>query len=200
MKRLLLFVALLACAGPVAAGNRAAEILGRLAEGFRTMKGYEVSFEIEAGEYRAGGSYAVEHEGYFLELGDAEVFCDGAVRYEVDNARREVTIVGVDTTSRNILNNPVRAFDFPGSDYAPELVAEKDGRAVVRMNLTVGGDSAAGSVTVTVDTATMRPVAVDYDYEGERVHVSVSRVASLAAPVRKFDPKRYEGYEFIDFR
>ena len=102
MKRLLLFVVLLACAGPVAAGNRAAEILEGLAAGFRAMKGYEVDFAVEAGEYRTAGSYAVEGRGYFLTLGDAEVFCDGTVRYEVDHARREVTIVGVDTTSRNI--------------------------------------------------------------------------------------------------
>ena len=200
MKRLLLFVVLLACAGPVAAGNRAAEILGRLAEGFRAMEGYEVSFEIEAGEYRARGRYAVEQKGYCLELGDAEVFCDGSVRYEVDNARREVTIVGVDTSSHNILNNPVGAFDFLDSQYTPELVSESGGRAVVRLDLTDGGEAAAGSVTVTVDTATGRPLALDYDYDGERVHVSVVRVAELSAPIRRFDPSRCAGYEFIDFR
>ena len=127
MKRLLLFVVLLACAGPVAAGNRAAEILEGLAAGFRAMKGYEVDFAVEAGEYRTGGRYAVEGQGYFLTLGDAEVFCDGTVRYEVDNARREVTIVGVDTASRNILNNPVKAFDFLDSEYDPELLTETAG-------------------------------------------------------------------------
>lgn len=200
MKRLLLFVVLLACVGPVAAGNRASEILERLAAGFRAMKGYEVAFEVEAGESRIGGSYAVEGQGYFLTLGDAEVFCDGSVRYEVDHARREVTIVGVDTTSRNILNNPVRAFDFLGSEYLPELLSEADGRAVVRLTPAAGNNSPAGTVTVTVSTATMRPEVLDYDYEGERVRITIGRVAPLGGPLRTFDRKGCEGYEFIDFR
>lgn len=200
MKRLLLFVVFLACVGPVAAGNRASEILERLAAGFRAMKGYEVAFEVEAGESRIGGSYAVEGQGYYLTLGDAEVFCDGAVRYEVDHARREVTIVGVDTTSRNILNNPVRAFDFLGSEYLPELLSEADGRAVVRLTPAAGNNSPAGTVTVTVSTATMRPELLDYDYEGERVRITIGRVAPLGEPLRTFDRKGCEGYEFIDFR
>ena len=200
MKRLLLFVVLLACVGPVAAGNRASEILERLAVGFRAMKGYEVAFEVEAGESRIGGSYAVEGQGYFLTLGDAEVFCDGSVRYEVDHARREVTIVGVDTTSRNILNNPVRAFDFLGSEYLPELLSEADGRAVVRLTPAAGNNSPAGTVTVTVSTATMRPEVLDYDYEGERVRITIGRVVPLGEPLRTFDRKGCEGYEFIDFR
>ena len=200
MKRLLLFVVLLACVGPVAAGNRASEILERLAAGFRAMKGYEVAFEVEAGESRIGGSYAVEGQGYFLTLGDAEVFCDGTVRYEVHHARREGTIVEVDTTSRNILNNPVRAFDFLDSEYLPELLSETEGRAVVRLTPTAENSSPAGTVTVTVSTAAMRPEVLDYDYEGERVRITIGRVAPLGEPLRTFDRKGCEGYEFIDFR
>ena len=148
MKRWLLLAVLL-CGTVRAAENRAGEILERLAAGFRAMKGYEVTFEVEAGEYRTGGSYAVEGQGYFLTLGDAEVFCDGTVRYEVDNARREVTIVGVDTASRNILNNPVKAFDFLDSEYDPELLTETAGRAVVRLTPTAGNSSPCWITTTT---------------------------------------------------
>ena len=147
-----------------------------------------------------GGSYVVEGDSYYLVLGDAEVFADGAVRLEVDNRRREVTVTEVDTASRNILNNPVRAFDFLGSEYTPSLVSEADGRAVVRLTPAAGNDSPAGDVTLTVDTATMRPRSLSYDYDGEQVLVNVLEVAPLAGHVRRFDPKNYEGYEFIDFR
>ena len=105
-----------------------------------------------------------------------------------------------DTASRNILNNPVRAFDFLGSEYTPSLVSEADGRAVVRLTPAAGNDSPAGDVTLTVDTATMRPRSLSYDYDGEQVLVNVLEVAPLAGHVRRFDPKNYEGYEFIDFR
>lgn len=199
MKRWLLLAVLL-CGTVRAAENRAGEILERLAAGFRAMKGYEVTFEVEAGEYRTAGSYAVEGQGYFLTLGDAEVFCDGTVRYEVDNARREVTIVGVDTASRNILNNPVKAFDFLDSEYDPELLTETAGRAVVRLTPTAGNSSPAGVITVTVSTATMRPEVLDYDYDGERVQVGILGIAPLAGHVRLFDKNAYAGYEFIDFR
>ena len=199
MKRWLLLAVLL-CGTVRAAENRAGEILERLAAGFRAMKGYEVTFEVEAGEYRTGGRYAVEGQGYFLMLGDAEVFCDATVRYEVDNARREVTIVGVDTASRNILNNPVKAFDFLDSEYDPELLTETAGRAVVRLTPTAGNSSPAGVITVTVSTATMRPEVLDYDYDGERVQVGILGIAPLAGHVRLFDKNAYAGYEFIDFR
>jgi hypothetical protein len=46
----------------------------------------------------------------------------------------------------------------------------------------------------------MRPRSLSYDYDGEQVLVNVLEVASLAGHVRRFDPKNYEGYEFIDFR
>ena len=49
MKRWLL-LAMLLCGTVRAAENRAGEILERLAAGFRAMKGYEVTFEVEAGE------------------------------------------------------------------------------------------------------------------------------------------------------
>ncbi|WP_239406031.1 LolA family protein [Alistipes sp. An66] len=199
MKRWLLLAVLL-CGTVRAAENRAGEILERLAAGFRAMKGYEVDFTVEAGEYRTAGSYAVEGQGYFLTLGDAEVFCDGTVRYEVDNARREVTIAGVDSTSRNILNNPVRAFDFLGDDYRAELLSETGGKAVVRLTPVEGSGASAGTVAVTVSTATMRPEQLDYDYDGERIRVVVRRVAPLAGPLARFERSRFEGYEFIDFR
>ena len=135
-----------------------------------------------------------------LRRDSVEVFADGAVRREVDNRRREVTVTEVDTASRNILNNPVRAFDFLGSEYTPSLVSEADGRAVVRLTPAAGNDSPAGDVTLTVDTATMRPRSLSYDYDGEQVLVNVLEVAPLAGHVWRFDPKNYEGYEFIDFR
>ena len=179
------FIAVLFCG--ILQGNaaqpRATEILERLAAGFRAMDGYGVKFGVVSGDYEARGSYVVEGDSYYLVLGDAEV-----------------TVTEVDTASRNILNNPVRAFDFLGSEYTPSLVSEADGRAVVRLTPAAGNDSPAGDVTLTVDTATMRPRSLSYDYDGEQVLVNVLEVAPLAGHVRRFDKNAYAGYEFIDFR
>ena len=196
MKRFLVLIALAVGIQAVSAAGRATEILEKLAAGFRAMPGYSVDFEVVAGDYNSRGSYVVEGRNYYLALADAEVFADSVIRYEIDNRRREV----VNTASRNILNNPVRAFDFLGSEYVPTLVSEAGGRAVVQLTPAAGNDSPAGNVTVTVDTATMRPLSLSYDYDGEQVQVSVLGVAPLAGHVRVFDRQAYAGYEFIDFR
>ena len=131
---------------------------------------------------------------------DLTLDLDGTGRYEVDNGRREVTILDVDRRSRNILNNPVRAFDFIGSDYSCELLWERDGQAAVRLTPMAGSDSSAGEITLVVDTSRMRPVSLSYDYDGERVDVAIRSVGAPDAPLRRFDRKACEGYEFIDFR
>lgn len=188
-------------AGPLPpAADRAAGILAGVRDGFRALGAYGVSFEVRSDEYVTRGRYAVEGEGYYLVLGDAEVYCDGAVRYEVDNRRREVTIDVVDTDSRNILNNPVHAFDFLGSEYAASLAGEQEGRAVVRLTPAPGNTSSAGNIVLTVDTAAMRPVSLRYDYDGEQVQVSVLGIKPLETPLKAFAKDNYAGYEFIDFR
>lgn len=182
------------------AADRAAGILAGVRDGFRALGAYGVSFEVRSDEYVTRGRYAVEGENYYLVLGDAEVYCDGAVRYEVDNRRREVTIDVVDTDSRNILNNPVHAFDFLGSEYAASLAGEQEGRAVVRLTPAPGNTSSAGNIVLTVDTAAMRPVSLRYDYDGEQVQVSVLGIKPLETPLKAFAKDNYAGYEFIDFR
>ena len=182
------------------AADRAAGILAGVRDGFRALGAYGVSFEVRSDEYVTRGRYAVEGEGYYLVLGDAEVYCDGAVRFEVDNRRREVTIDVVDTDSRNILNNPVHAFDFLGSEYAASLAGEQEGRAVVRLTPAPGNTSSAGNIGLTVDTAAMRPVSLRYDYDGEQVQVSVLGIKPLETPLKAFAKDNYAGYEFIDFR
>lgn len=189
-----------AAANNVPAADRADAILAGVSDGFRALGAYGVSFEVRSDEYVTRGRYAVEGEGYYLVLGDAEVYCDGAVRFEVDNRRREVTIDVVDTDSRNILNNPVHAFDFLGSEYAASLVGEQEGHAVVRLTPAPGNTSSAGNIVLTVDTAAMRPVSLRYDYDGEQVQVSVLGIKPLETPLKAFAKDNYAGYEFIDFR
>ena len=179
-----------AAANNVPAAGRADAILAGVSDGFRALGAYGVSFEVRSDEYVTRGRYAVE----------GEVYCDGAVRYEVDNRRREVTIDVVDTGSRNILNNPVHAFDFLGSEYAASLAGEQEGRAVVRLTPAPGNTSSAGNIVLTVDTAAMRPVSLRYDYDGEQVQVSVLGIKPLETPLKAFAKDNYAGYEFIDFR
>ena len=182
------------------ADGRAAEILENLAAGFRALGAYGVTFEVSSDEYTTRGRYAVEGENYYIAVGEAEVYCDGKIRYEIDNRRREVTIDDVDTSSRNLLSNPAHAFDFIGTQYASSLVSDAEGRAVVRLTPTSADASPAGEILVTVDTAAMRPESLRYDYDGEQVGIAVLGVAPLDTPLKAFSKGDYKGYEFIDFR
>ena len=182
------------------ADGRAAEILEKLAAGFRALGAYGVTFEVSSDEYTTRGRYAVEGENYYIAVGEAEVYCDGKIRYEIDNRRREVTIDDVDTSSRNLLSNPAHAFDFIGTQYAPSLVSDAGGRAVVQLTPTSADASPAGEILVTVDTAAMRPESLRYDYDGEQVGIAVLGVAPLDTPLKAFSKGDYKGYEFIDFR
>ena len=177
MKAIVWMAALLGGVCGASAADRAGDLLRGISDGFRAMKSYAVRFEVATADYRSSGSYVVEGEAYSLELGDAEVFCDGKVRYEVDNGRREVTILDVDRRSRNILNNPVRAFDFIGSDYSCELLWERDGQAAVRLTPMAGSDSSAGEITLVVDTSRM----VTMSRRSRRPHRILRRAASLAS-------------------
>lgn len=159
-----------------------------------------MTFEVSSDEYTTRGRYAVEGENYYIAVGEAEVYCDGKIRYEIDNRRREVTIDDVDTSSRNLLSNPAHAFDFIGTQYAPSLVSDAEGRAVVRLTPTSADASPAGEILVTVDTAAMRPESLRYDYDGEQVQVSVLGIKPLETPLKAFAKDNYAGYEFIDFR
>lgn len=183
---------------PSSPAPRAAELLTQLASGFRAMNGYKVTFTVATGDRTLQGSYSIEGERYTLTLGDAEVFCDGKVRYEVDNRRREVTISGIDRTSRNILNNPAHAFDFLGSEYTSQLLWERGGKAAIR--LTPTGKDSSGVITVIVSTARVSPESLTYDFDGEQVAVTVSAIAPLAVPVKSFDRTAFPTYEMIDFR
>ncbi|MDE6045811.1 MAG: hypothetical protein K2G10_00725 [Alistipes sp.] len=164
------------------------------------MPGYEVAFEVAVGEQRVAGSYAVEGERYYLTLGDAEVFADAATRYEADRRRREVTVAGVEAADRNLLNDPIHAFDFLDSGYRPALLWERGSEAAVSLTPAADAGALAGRITLVVDTRSMQPRSVAYDFDGETILISVLRVGPLARPFPAFDRTRYAGFEWIDFR
>ena len=183
----LLGVLLFSALGTTQAAGRAAEIVAGVSAAFRAMKSYSVDFEVTMGEHRMVGNYAVCGETYRIVLGDAEVWFDGKTRHEIDNRR-------------NILNNPVRAFDFIGGEYLPSLLRERDGEAVVLLEPAGDGGMPAGSVTLVVATATMRPRSLDYDFDGERVTVRILGIEPLRKALPAFDRSAFAAYEWIDFR
>nr|WP_290016500.1 hypothetical protein [uncultured Alistipes sp.] len=184
----------------VLAQSRAEEVVAALSAQMRALEGYEIGFEVAMGEYRGTGSYFVSGDSYYLVMGDNEVFADGSTRFEVSNSRREIIVGETDAASRSLLDNPVRAFDFLDSEYAPSLLWERDGATAVQLTPTAGSGAPTGNITLVVATASLRPQSIVYDFDGGQVTVRILRFGPFAGPLRTFDRAAYPDYEWIDFR
>ena len=174
-------------------------VLGALSQYISKLGRYEAAFTLQVGDYVADGRYVVDGNAYHIAVGStAEVYCDGKVRYEVDNEREEVNIDVVDASSRNILDNPTRCFDFVGSDYVAEIVA-RDAN-IVTLKLVAADEKVEGEIFLTLDAASKAPQRIEYRLYDESFNVKISSLAKSKASPAKFDRTNYRDYEVIDFR
>lgn len=199
MKRCIaLFSILFSLAGHCADAGDARSVLRRTADYVKALGSYEASFELTSGDYSSAGRYTVAGDAYHIVVGQAEVYSDGKVRYEVDNSRKEITVDEVDAASRNILDNPTRCFDFAGTDYE-SVIESRDGGAVTLL-LRPSDSDAESTVRLTVDEATGRPVRIVYTLYDERITVRILTLSQTGKAVKRFDRTAYRGYETVDFR
>ncbi len=193
---LLLFLGLSAVAQTA---DNAKGVVADLAQYIAKLGSYEAAFKLQVGDYVADGRYMVEGNAYHIVVGSAaEVYCDGKVRYEVDKEREEVNIDVVDASSRNILDNPTRCFDFVGSDYSA-IVVER-GEEQVMLKLVSTDEKVEGEILLTLDAATYAPKEIEYRLYDERFNVKILSLAKSKSSPSKFDRSFYRNYEIIDFR
>ncbi|MBQ5894619.1 MAG: hypothetical protein IIW74_05720, partial [Rikenellaceae bacterium] len=194
---------LLCVANAWAQDNDAKALIGRLSEQMRSMENYEVSFAVKSGDQKIKGYYAVSGEKYYISIGDAEVFCDGGARYEVNAQNKEVTVDAVDTKSHNILTNPTRAFDFIDGEFNFTTVGTENGITTVKLTSTAE-NAALGVIFVALDAATAQPRSLTYDVDGAQIIIEIASIDELTGMVDismfTFDKNNYRGYEIVDFR
>ena len=109
-----------------------------------------------------------------------------------------VNVDGVDVSSRNILDNPTRCFDFVGTDYDAEVSSEEGDEATLRLRSR--DESVEGEIYLTVETSTGRPRHIAYVLYDDRIDVAVTHLAPASEAVKRYDRKAYSDYETIDFR
>lgn len=204
MKKVIVFIFTLLCTiNTWAQGDDAKALISRLSEQIRSMENYEVSFTVNSGDQKIKGYYAVSGEKYYISIGDAEVFCDGGARYEVNPQNKEVTVDAVDTKSHNILTNPTRAFDFIDGEFAFEMVGTNNGITTIKLTSTAE-NAALGVIFVAMDAATAQPRSLTYDVDGAQIAIEVASIDELTGMVDismfTFDRNNYRGYEIVDFR
>ena len=204
MRKVIVFIFTLLCvANAWAQDNDAKALIGRLSEQMRSMENYEVSFAVKSGDQKIKGYYAVSGEKYYISIGDAEVFCDGGARYEVNAQNKEVTVDAVDTKSHNILTNPTRAFDFIDGEFNFTTVGTENGITTVKLTSTAE-NAALGVIFVALDAATAQPRSLTYDVDGAQIIIEIASIDELTGMVDismfTFDKNNYRGYEIVDFR
>lgn len=205
MKRVIALIFTVLCAMNVMAQNGnddAKALIGKLSEQMRSMENYEVSFTVVSGEQKVKGYYAVSGEKYYISIDNAEVFCDGGARYEVNPANKEVTVDAVDTKSHNILTNPTRAFDFVDGDFNFEMVATNATSTTIK--LTPKENDALGIIFVDMQREPVKPTALAYEYDGQTIKIEINSLDEMTGMVDismfTFDKNNYRDYEIVDFR
>ena len=183
-------------------------LLGGLQKKVASWGDYRVEFTVTIDTEKLTGSYEVSGNSYHLTTPDIELYCDGATKYEINRLDREVAIDRVDPADRTVMGNPTKLFDFMDGSYTHRYVgaALVDGVNCERIELreTTAGDGSGQTIDVFISSATGLPVRVGYTIGlmSTEAAVDVVRITpdiTLDAAF-KYDPKRYSGYEIIDFR
>ena len=179
--------------------DKATERVAALSQSVKALGNYAVRFMVEMGEQKVSGNYAVGRGRYYLALGNIEVYGDAECRYDIDTSRREIVIDKVDNNSRNILNNPLSAFDFVGEEYVARTLTDDGSRVVVR--LTPRQDTEQnGVVDVVIDTRTNLPKSLIYRPSGDSIKINIEHIGAVAVAPAAFDNSKYKDFEVIDFR
>ena len=193
----------------IAQAQSADELVARIGKFFADRAdGYRVRFVVNMeGMDAQRGEYVVADNKYHIEVMGQEQFSDGLYRYGVDGVNMEVTIDRVDPESRNLLVNPLRAFDFGGEAFEVSVAGESDtavGRAkVVHLVPREGVLDGVRRVVLYVMPDDGRPVELLYDFNGLELSVQVESVEKLSAVSDnkfQFSAANYKDYEIIDFR
>lgn len=195
----LFFLAFCLSATPLQAADNGASWLNRLQRAVRSLGDYEVRFDLSATDgYATTGSCRVSGESYVISMPQARVHCDGKARYEVNDRTREVVVDTIDTESRNLLDNPVRAFDFVGEQYDVRIMAEQPERITLR--LTPRSKGTMSVIELTLDKGSALPISVTYGAEDMQIALKIASFGKSATPFPDFRRADFADYEWIDFR
>lgn len=197
MKKTAFLFMLLLCPLFLFGQSDAAASLGRMRQAMQAFEGYTASFTIAQGEEQLLGSFSVEGERYRIELADIEVYGEQEERYEVNKARREVTILKTDTQSTDILSNPAHALELLGEEYRAVLLKETATDATFSLAV---DSSLRNAVRLTLDKRSNLPRRIVYLADGLELTIEIHSIQSLQAPLPVFDSSHYKEYELIDFR
>ncbi|MDO5496751.1 MAG: hypothetical protein Q4F45_02615 [Alistipes sp.] len=198
MRKMFLIAVAVLFSGVAYAQSEVDVMLGKLDKYIDNLGPYKISFKLTSEDYTSDGYCLVSGDNYYIGVGDAEVYADGKVRYEVDGARKEINVDAVNVQSHNILDNPTRCFDFVGEDYSAEIVKREANKVEIHLS---GNDIIEeGDIYITIDKTTGKPLSILYTLYDDKAYIDIVELKSDTTPIKKFLKSAYKGFEIIDFR
>lgn len=207
MKKTVMTLAAVFAASGLFADGKSDEILKTLQTKTDGFGDYRVEFSVTVDGKSLGGTYEVSGERFRIITPDTEVYSDGRTKFEVNLPDREVTVDAMDTDDRTILGNPTRLFSFLDGSYEHSY----KGKAVVNgincdeIELREQDTEKGGKLTAFISASTGLPVRLVYWLDNLNTDaiidiVKISPHITVDEAVFGFDPRRFEGFEIIDFR
>ncbi|MBQ5669295.1 MAG: hypothetical protein IIV29_01220 [Tidjanibacter sp.] len=202
MKRAITLLLTLLCA-TIGRGQTGGEILSQMGAKLNAMGAYRIDFELEmpTATDTSKGYCVVEGERYVISIEDLSQGCDGQTQWTLNGQNREATFDTPRTDSRNLFDNPTKAFDFSEELFAVESVTtNKNGDWQLVLLPAEGVLDGIERVVVRVDKKSLLPTALGYDMAGIGLWINIAKIAPTSTTPTIFTPTIPEGYEVIDFR
>lgn len=187
-------------------GQTGEKVLSQMSEKLGTMGAYRIDFKLEMPntENPSIGHCIVSENKYIISVDGLVQGSNGEVVWVVNPLNKEVTLDTPLPESRNLFDNPTRAFDFAADLFEvdfTETTTEGNPRIVLLPNK--GVLDGVERVVVEVDKTTLLPTRLGYDMAGVGLYIVISSVATCSPAASDFDIRpieQYPDYEIIDFR
>lgn len=202
MKRIVILFALLwgAAVGYAQSGS---ELLGKLSRQMAAIGSYRIDFELEMPTATATskGYCVVSGERYKIAIEDLMQGCDGTLLWVQNGTTREVTLDHPNKQSRNLFDNPTKAFDFAEELFEVESITTNvGGRWQLVLLPAEGVLDGIERVVVDVDKKSGFPTRLGYDMSGVGLWINIVKIGSVDTSPDDFSVEVPEGFEVIDFR
>ncbi|MBO7282279.1 MAG: hypothetical protein J6U73_02600 [Alistipes sp.] len=160
---------------------------------------YALFMKVDAYGEQIKGYFMVEDDSYYIQLGKMEVYSDGKLRYEVNNERKEVTEDRVNLSSRDLLTNPTRAFEFVEEEFTASISENIHNGVILKLEPKQSADITAVYVSVVWRDGRIVPLSIKYDYDGEEVAIALIMSDVTNAIMPCWSRSDYMSYDMVSF-
>ena len=185
----MLFLTLCCSVAVLSVQTTAQEWLRRLDSTLGTRYAMHLTVSVDEDE-PLNGYFMVEGDAYYLVLGSMEV----------NNQRKEVTEDRVNLESVDLLSNPTRAFKFVDSEFQMSVASTEPASVVLQLVPKVEGMGISDiRLTLGVDTESVLPRCVVYNYDGTSVIIELSMADLSDSTLPRWSKQAYRAYDIVSF-